>query len=457
LKENEGMGGGNKAYNTQLTDCKMVADGFSVVYKSQNYTFKEADFVETLPLSISVYFPLILPTKQYTVSKVWADSMTNTMSDTISKYRWMVSGMMVWNAVQHFYPYLDALKINWQPKMMDLVETFDKIMSESEYVSTMQKLVVKLNDGHANFYNKSIESDMWLPFSLSNVNDKLIVSKSADSKVKINDELIKMDGINCFEQFKHDTALVSGTKNRKINAALKALTATNKQGTFSRLTLKRNNSLVETDVKRDWLDDTIPPIQYLENNLIYVDCSLLGWKDIETIFFKINNSKGVIFDLREYLSDDDLINLLRHLMQKQDTAISWMQMPIYLYPNQKNIAFNKEGWDLKPQQPRLTCPVVFLAGGGSISYNESMLGLIKHYKLGTIIGEKTAGSNGSRNWIRLPNNYQFSWTGMYVTLPNGSPLQGVGIEPDILALPNLQLQTYEDYTFKTAVKFLLDK
>jgi outer membrane protein OmpA-like peptidoglycan-associated protein len=456
-KINEGMGGGNKVYNTQLADCKMVADGFSVVYKSQNYTFKEADFVETLPLSISVYFPLILPTKQYSVSKIWADSMTNTMSDTISKYHWMVSGMMVWNAVQHFYPYLDALKIDWQPKMGELVEIFDKMTWEDEYVSTMQKLTVKLNDGHANFYNKSIESDMWLPFSLTNVNDKLIVSKSDDAKVKVNDELVKMDEINCFEQFRKDTALISGTKNRKIRSVLNSLTATNKHGTFSHLFLKRNNNFVEIDVKRDWLDDTIQPIQNLEKSLIYVDCSRLGWENIEAILSKINDSKGVIFDMREYLSDDNLIKILTHLMQKEDTANSWMQMPIYMSPNQKNVIFKKEGWALKPEKPLLTCPVVFLAGGGSISYNESMLGLIKHYKLGAIIGEKTAGSNGSRNWIGLPNNYQFSWTGMYVTLPDGSPLQGIGIEPDVLALPNPQLQTYEDYVLKTAVQYLLKK
>lgn len=86
-----------------------------------------------------------------------------------------------------------------------------------------------------------------------------------------------------------------------------------------------------------------------------------------------------------------------------------------------------------------------------------MLSLIKHYKLGKIIGEKTAGSNGSRNWINLSNNYMFSWTGMYVTMLDGSSLQGIGIEPDILALPNPQLQSYEDYVLKAAIQYLTKK
>ena len=46
---------------------------------------------------------------------------------------------------------------------------------------------------------------------------------------------------------------------------------------------------------------------------------------------------------------------------------------------------------------------------------------------------------------------------MYVTMPNVSPLQGVGIEPDILALPNPQLSSYEDYILNTAIQYLTKK
>ena len=456
-KVNEGMGqAGNKVYDSQLVDCKKTVEGFSAAYKGKNYTFKEAEWVDSLPLSISLYCPLVLPYQKYSVDKIRNDSLTHTMSDTIPKYSWWASSIMVWNTVQHFYPYLDVLTINCQPKMNDLVEKLNQTTSENEFVTIMKSLVVQISDGHAGFDNMSVASDMWLPFTLSSVNDKLVVSKSYDPNIKVNDELIKMDGIDCIEQFKHDTSLISGTKNHKKDKALRDLTAINKYGTFSHLLIKRNSILIETDVKRDWPDDTTQAIQYLTNDLIYVDCSRVQWQRIDTLLNKINNSKGVIFDMREYLNDDGLVNLLKHLLPTQDTT-SWMQQPIYLFPNQKKVIYNKAGWKLAPKLPSLSCPVVFLAGGGSISYNESMLGLIKHYKLGKIIGEKTAGSNGSRNWIDLPNNYFFAWTGMYVTMPNGSPLQGVGIEPDILALPNPQLSSYEDYILNTAIQYLTKK
>jgi outer membrane protein OmpA-like peptidoglycan-associated protein len=455
-KINEGMGqAGNKVYDSQLVDCKITVDGFSAAYKGKNYTFKDAQLVDSLPLSISLYCPLVLPYQKYSVDKIRNDSLTNTMSDTLPKYSWLTSSIMVWNTVQHFYPYLDVLTIDWQPKMNDLVEKLNQTTSENEFVTIMKSLVVQINDGHAGFGNWSGASDMWLPFTLSSVNNKLVVSKSFDANIKVNDELIKMDGIDCIEKFKHDTALISGTKNHKTDKALSVLTAINKYGTFSHLLVKRNNTLIETDVKRDWLDDTTKVIQYLANDLIYVDCSRVVWQDIDSLFNKISNSKGVIFDMRSYLTDDGLVNLLSHLLQTRDTANSWMQHPIYLFPNQKNVFYNKAGWALEPKLPSLSCPVVFLAGGGSISYNESMLGLIKHYKLGKIIGEKTAGSNGSRNWINLPNDYFFSWTGMYVTLPDGSPLQNIGIEPDILAKPNPQATIYADYILKAAIDYLL--
>ena len=453
----EGMGNaGNKAYTSDLLDCKKVQNSFEITHNKQVIPLKTVDLKEKLPLSINVFLPLILPKKR-DLPLVFLDDNIPELSDTFPKYNWLISGIVVWNAVQHFYPYLEPLNINWQPQLYAIIDALDDAQSESNFVEIMKKKVTLLNDGHAGFNNTSRASNMWLPFDVVALKDKIIVLKSYDSKVKTNDELMEMDGINCFDKFKRDTSLISGTKNHKIFAALASLTAHKKQGTFSQLKLKRENTIFTAEVKRDWTDDTTKSIQFLENDLVYVDLSRLDWKDIRVVFDKISNSKGVIFDVRNYLNDDSLITLLQHLIPTQDTANSWIQTPVYLLPNQKNVTYKKEGWALNPLTPRLKCPAVFLSGGGSISYNESVLSLVKHYKMGKIIGEKTAGSNGSRNSIKLPQNYLFSWTGMFVTLPDGSPLQNIGIEPDILATPDANLSSYEDYILKAAMGYLVKK
>ena len=59
------------------------------------------------------------------------------------------------------------------------------------------------------------------------------------------------------------------------------------------------------------------------------------------------------------------------------------------------------------------------------------MGYIKGYKLGTIVGQPTAGTNGTVNPFELPGGYHLSWTGMKVNKHNGSQHHAIGVTPDI--------------------------
>ncbi len=54
------------------------------------------------------------------------------------------------------------------------------------------------------------------------------------------------------------------------------------------------------------------------------------------------------------------------------------------------------------------------------------------FKLATIVGQPTAGTNGNVNPFTLPGGYNISWTGMKVLKHDGSQHHGVGIIPDVL-------------------------
>jgi len=86
---------------------------------------------------------------------------------------------------------------------------------------------------------------------------------------------------------------------------------------------------------------------------------------------------------------------------------------------------------LFPAQPRLTAHIAFLTDGRAISYAESCLGIIEHYKLGAIVGGPTAGTNGNVNPFKVPGGYQVVWTGMKVLKHDGSRHHGVGIAPTV--------------------------
>ena len=73
----------------------------------------------------------------------------------------------------------------------------------------------------------------------------------------------------------------------------------------------------------------------------------------------------------------------------------------------------------------------FLTDGRAISYGETCLGIIEHYKLAAIVGSPTAGTNGNVNPFTLPGGYRVFWTGMKVLKHDGSRHHGVGIQPTV--------------------------
>jgi C-terminal processing protease CtpA/Prc len=96
------------------------------------------------------------------------------------------------------------------------------------------------------------------------------------------------------------------------------------------------------------------------------------------------------------------------------------------------VASRRSGeWNLQPKKPYLTAKKVFLTNGGAISYAESTMGIVESYKLGEILGEATAGTNGNVNPFTLPGGYTITWTGMKVLKQDGSQHHRVGVQPTI--------------------------
>ena len=91
----------------------------------------------------------------------------------------------------------------------------------------------------------------------------------------------------------------------------------------------------------------------------------------------------------------------------------------------------ESGWPVQPQKPYFTAKRVFLIDGRAISYAETVMGIVEYFKLGEIVGEPTAATNGNVNPFRLPGGFSMSWTGMKVLKHDGSQHHGIGILPTI--------------------------
>jgi C-terminal processing protease CtpA/Prc len=93
--------------------------------------------------------------------------------------------------------------------------------------------------------------------------------------------------------------------------------------------------------------------------------------------------------------------------------------------------WNTSRWDLDIGQPQLTSNRVILADGSAMSYAESLMGIVEAYKLGEIVGESTAGTNGNVCPADLYLGYSMAFTGMKVLKHDGSRHHGMGILPTV--------------------------
>ena len=171
-----------------------------------------------------------------------------------------------------------------------------------------------------------------------------------------------------------------------------------------------------------------------DDGIMYVNLDLMSMPELDSLLPRLTQAEGLIFDLRGYPKGNH--QLINHLMTQPDTTSSWMQVPQQVYPDQQEPNHMlKLNWmeEMQPKQPYLgDKPTVFLTDGRAISYAESFLAYISHYRLATIMGQPTAGANGNVNIINLPGNLYITFTGMRVVKHDGSRLHGIGIAPDIL-------------------------
>jgi hypothetical protein len=139
---------------------------------------------------------------------------------------------------------------------------------------------------------------------------------------------------------------------------------------------------------------------------------------------KLVNAKGII--LSPFF---DAIKLIPHIIKEPAWSTDF-RIPVFTWPDRENIYYHQTHWMISPQEPFIDVPLVFIVEPQTVSYGETFLDIIDHYKLGKLVGDTTAGTNGNVNYISLMGGYSIMWTGMKVLKYDGSRLHLIGFEPD---------------------------
>lgn len=347
--------------------------------------------------------------------------------------------IIAWNLFKHFFPYWEDAST--QPDALlraALVKSFtDK--TPADFRRTLLQMTAPLNDGHIWVTLAGDASGSYtVPLLFDRVENKIVIDKILDSAItgiKQGDIVVSINNQPATDLYKEKMSLISGSPQWKSYRAISDF-ASGAENTPVNMTLLRNGKEIEVELTRkttgyqlhNALENLKRPSAEVEEGIYYLDISRISKDTIHAWADKLSRAKGIICDLRGYPTGNH--NLINHLLKTgEDTK--WMFVPQTAYPDQEKTTFKEFGWNMQPEKPYFPGKIVFITDGRAISYAESYMGFIKDFKLATIIGQPTAGTNGNINPFSLPGGYSVSWTGMLVKNHDGSKHHIKGIVPDI--------------------------
>ena len=379
-----------------------------------------------------------------------------------------------WNVFKHFFPYFDVIdeissgKVSrneyWDGVLRTALMEASQNTSLEENKITLRHLVSALHDGHGFVFDSEKRNDSKPPLKVEWIEDSPVIVKSnaVDNDISEGDIILEVDGKNASELIRSNEKINSSSTDghMKIFSVELDLLRGESESDVTIKVRKPDGKEVEKTFRRTeglfpminfpYYDDFFEP----EPGIYYANIMKLKWEELNEKLDTLADAKGVIFDLRGY-PNTDIYKLLQHLTDTNIKSSRW-QIPSITEPGYENVEFNEAGvWDLPPLKPRINAKVVFLANSRAVSYAESIMAIVKNYRLGTIIGQTTAGTNGNTNRIYLPGHLIISFTGMKVLNHNNSRFHGIGVIPDIEVNKTIKgVSEKRDEQMEKALEFL---
>lgn len=264
-------------------------------------------------------------------------------------------------------------------------------------------------------------------------------AKLAD--VQVGDLIIKVDDID-----------VAGGTNNNAADQIKGIPDTN-----VKLTIKRDDKIIEIIVKREKIIENNVESNMLEDNIAYIkilkfDNGVYDQFNAEYNELVTNKkAKGLIVDLRNnpggFVSDTVKI---ADILVKEGVIV-------------EEVFKNNNKKVYKSGANQITIPLVVLVNKNSASASEILAGAIKDLKQGTLIGEKTYGKGIVQAIIKLEGKGGISVTTAEYYTASGNKIHKKGIEPDIIVSLPIEYQNSEiipfvkDTQLQKAINLILGK
>ncbi len=469
LAENQDVAQGDQAMRMSLqTRTRPARSGFLSILPELGEVI-DAEICDGLRVRLPLTLPADTRFKKGDDDKV--DSFVNKVAKYGSQQHDVIATANIaitWSLFQHphFYPYFDQIETDWDAVLVSSMKMAAVAKDRNTATRSLRWLVAQLHDGHGNVVDPlQLRGMKFLPLSVGWVEDQLVVLASDENEIKVGDIVTRIDGEDARSRLEKDEELISGSpqwKRYRSTTALSQVTSGaekvalqlksgDKEWTVEVATIKGRPPVPE---KRPVIDTIIEGDEDGTDAIYYVDLGRAEPKDVDPMIEEFANAKGIVFDMRGYPRGTQY--LFQHMTDTHMTSAKWL-VSEQVRPDRVDMANfgSRPRWQMPPRKPRFKGKFVFITNGSAISYAESCMAIVAHYKLAEIIGSPTAEANGNINPFELPGGYRVIYTGMRVVNHDDSQHHVVGVKPTILVEPTIEgIRKGKDELLAKAVKLL---
>lgn len=211
-----------------------------------------------------------------------------------------------------------------------------------------------------------------------------------------------------------------------------------KAGTSVKLAIKHAGNPEIVQITRQEIDIRAVQVKMFDSGIGYIQLSTFISSDAAREFrralARLAGAKGIIIDLR-----DNPGGLLANALEMADMLLDGGTIV-------STIGRHGKHTDVSSGQPLSKQPIVVLVDEESASASEILASAIKDNGRGIVLGTRTYGKGLVQEINRLPGGAALHITVSRYLTPNGSDINKVGIEPDIL-IENKTDQVNVAYTY----------
>jgi C-terminal processing protease CtpA/Prc len=364
----------------------------------------------------------------------------------------------LWNIYKQFSVY--DVPENYDEALRKTLKKAAVDKNKEDFLKTLQEICVESQDGQARGWLGIEENLYGLPFLWRYIEGELVVYKTFGEKNNLNpgDIVLEINGKTVSQQIADRNKYHSGNNPKwEIMGILAELRAGKKDSKVQLKIKSISGKVYEQTFTRDMMmsetnEALLSPIAELKNNIYYVDLTRITEYMLKNNLDVLQKGKGIIFDIRGFSQLPN--SILSYFTDQSINSIQW-RLPIFTAPDHKIVSYKIFSKMISPKGLQFKNNVVFICDERTYGNSESLLFLIKYYKLGKIIGSPTAGMAPEVLGFTVPGDYHFVMTGLIGVLPDGTEINKKEIQPDIEATQSLKsLISDKDDILEKAVEYI---